>query len=409
MTKVESEFLSAREAAELLGIKLRTLYAYVSRGQVESVPAPAGRARRYRRGDIARLRARRDLRVRGSAGGVASGALRWGEPVLESAITQVTEAGPLYRGQAAVDLARRGVAFESVAELLWSGALPAQRPEWPATLPGVRFAPQRLQKLVPSEASPLAVLSALVPLLGARDAGRYDRRVQAVLPRARVLIRAMTAALGAGTARAGEPIARALARALGARGGARAVAAIDQALILWADHELNVSSFAARVAASANSDVYACVSAGLAALSGPRHGAACDQIEALVAEAGRPANAAQALHARARRGEDVAGFDHPLYPGGDPRAEALLRTAAERATGSQRYRTILALIDVQRGLGRLPTVDTALIALCAALRIPPGRAPGLIAVGRCAGWVAHVLEQYEAGFLIRPRARYAGS
>ena len=123
------EALSAREAAAFLAVKLPTLYAYASRGLVRSIPAGKGRARHYMRADLERLRARRD--ARSGHGPVAANALQWGEPVLDSAITAISpEQGPLYRGRAAVDLAAADTPFESVAELLWSGALPVETCNW---------------------------------------------------------------------------------------------------------------------------------------------------------------------------------------------------------------------------------------------------------------------------------------
>src|SRR5439155_21588512 len=112
--------------------------------------------------------------------------------------------------------------------------------------------------------------------------------------------------------------------AVGGRAGRAGVRALNRALVLSADHELNSSTFAGRVAASVGADVYACVAAALAAFSGPRHGGACDRIEALLAETGRPERAATAIEERRRRGELVPGFGHQLYPGGDPRTPPLL-------------------------------------------------------------------------------------
>jgi citrate synthase len=114
------DFLSAREAARFLGVKLATLYAYASRGLVRSTPAGTGGQRRYAAQDLERLKARHDAR-RGHAP-VAAGALRWGEPVLASALTAIREDGPHYRGQSAASLAAGGVRFESVAEDGWRWA-----------------------------------------------------------------------------------------------------------------------------------------------------------------------------------------------------------------------------------------------------------------------------------------------
>src|SRR6185312_6991730 len=125
----QPRWLDARAAAKHLGIDLRTLYAYVSRGRVHSVPAERGRKRLYALEDLERLKVRRDARA--GHGAVAAGALRWGEPVLDSAITDITPDGPKYRGRLAGELAEASIAFENVAELLWSGYLPNGALAWP--------------------------------------------------------------------------------------------------------------------------------------------------------------------------------------------------------------------------------------------------------------------------------------
>lgn len=400
--QMSDPFLGAREAAELLGVKLPTLYAYVSRGQLTSVPG-TGRAKRYRRADLEALRLRRG--GRGAREAAQPSPLRWGEPVLDSSITEVVPEGHRYRGQDAIKLAETGARFEDVAELLWTGALPETPTHWPrADLPPL-FADPKLRPALAGaqDAPPVARLALLIPALALGDPARYGNALAALLPRGRALIRAMAEALG-GLPDPDLSVAECLAHGLCPRRKAAAAQAFNRGLVLWADHELNVSSFAARVAASAGADLYSCVSAGLAALSGPRHGGACDQIEALLEEIRRPERADEVLNARARRGEALPGFDHPLYPEGDPRALPLLETARE--LGGSRVRLVEALVTAQRARGHEPTVDVGFVALCAGLRLKPGSAPGLVAVGRAAGWIAHVAEQHEAGFLIRPRARY---
>src|SRR5687767_11211200 len=119
----QPEWLPAPQALALLGVKRKTLYAYVSRGLVRSVPSPGTRTRLYARDDLARLRSRHDARA--GHGPLAASALRWGEPVLESAITDIRSDGPAFRGRSAVALAEGGASFEAVATLLWTGELPA--------------------------------------------------------------------------------------------------------------------------------------------------------------------------------------------------------------------------------------------------------------------------------------------
>ncbi|MEP7122943.1 MAG: citrate/2-methylcitrate synthase, partial [Byssovorax sp.] len=164
-----------------------------------------------------------------------------------------------------------------------------------------------------------------------------------------------------------------------------------------------------RIAASTQADLYACVSAGLSTLSGPRHGGECDRVEALVLEAASPARARAAILERARRGESVPGFGHSLYPEGDPRAVVLIETALGIDRRSVGLKTAMALVEAMGESGRgFPTLDLGLVAVASALGLPPGSAAAMFAVGRTAGWIAHVLEQRSAGFLMRPRARYVG-
>lgn len=403
--------LSAAEAAEILGIKLPTLYAYVSRGLLGSTPSGRGRARRYLRADV------EALRQRGRGAGAPSAALRWGEPLLETSITEMTLEGPRYRGRLSLDLAREGVPFESVAELLWTGALPDDpasaaswpAPDWPDT--------DALLTLGASEVSHTAWSALLVAALAARDPGRHDRRPEAALPRARSLVKA----LAAGLALPGDPgrirealsadrVAESVALAFGVRPRPVALRAIDQVLVLMADHELNASTFAARVSASTRADVYACIQSGLATLSGPLHGAASDHVEALLSEVRRPAEAERVVLERDRRGEHLPGFGHPFYRAGDPRSELLFDASFQVRERSAELRSLAAVAEVMERAGRpRPNVDFGVVALRAALGMPRGAGAGLFVVGRSAGWIAHVLEQARDGSLIRPRARYRGA
>ncbi|HEY0138032.1 MAG TPA: citrate/2-methylcitrate synthase [Nannocystis sp.] len=407
----ETSALSGREAAALLGVKRETLYAYASRGLLRSEPGGPGRERLYNREDLERLRARRD--ARSGHGPVAAGALRWGEPVLESALTAIDPSGPRYRGQPAVELAA-SASFEAVAELLWSGALPDPAPRWEPAGVGLRVA--SLTALLPGDTPPLVTLALAVAALGAADPGRYNHAIEAEKTRARGLIFRMAALAGAGIdpaqvrpAQAEPDVAGALLVSLGVQATARARRLMSRALVVCADHELNASAFAVRVAASAGADLYACVSAGLATLSGPRHGGVVDRVEALVTEVGRPERAQEVVQERARRGEEVPGFGHPLYPAGDPRAALLLAAAIEHAPRSPRLRTLEAIVAAMREAGREPpNLDIGLASTGVALGIPLRTSVAMFAVGRAAGWIAHAFEQRAAGFLLRPRARYVG-
>lgn len=400
------EAMTSREAAEFLGIKLQTLYAYASRGLVKGAPGANGRGRRYTRADLDGLRVR--------SAGPAAGALRFGEPVLDTSITRMTPRGPEYRGRLAVELARGAVPFRSVAELLWTGTLPEREPRWPDGGPDLPA--RELGRLLPPGSSPLTALALALPALAAADPLRFDAQPDALRARARRLIPRLAAAFALAldprrvtpALETGDPT-RALATALGVPLKRKPLALLELALVLCADHELNASTFAARVAASTGADLYACLSAGLAAFSGPLHGGASEQVEVLAREAGDAAGAAAAVRDRMRRGELLPGFGHALYADGDPRAAPLLEAALALAPRAPRVRTIAAIVAAMDGAGRpKPNVDAALAAACAALDLPIGMGAAIFAIGRSAGWVAHVLEQSESKFVLRPRARFVG-
>jgi citrate synthase len=267
--------------------------------------------------------------------------------------------------------------------------------------------------MLPRDTPPLSSLAALVPLLAAGDAGRFAAPPEQERARARRIIRQLAAWVC--VAQAPGRVARALkantvAESLAIAWEAKAKRApelINLALVLCADHELNTSTFAARVTASSGADLYACLSAALAAISGHRHGGACDRVEALLTEAGRPERAAQVVHGRLRRGEAVTGFGHRLYTQGDPRTPPLIAAALSVKPEAPRVRVARALMDTMRDAGHPPpSLDWGLVMLAEALGLPPGAAAVLFSLGRTAGWVAHVLEQREQGHLLRPRARY---
>lgn len=404
--------VSAREAATLLGVKLQTLYAYASRGLLRRHRDACGRTHRYFRDDVDRLRARHDARA--GHGAVAAGALRWGEPVLSSAITEITPEGPSYRGRLAGALVEEGASFESVCARLWE--VEPDSVEKVFASRAFALPVPALASLLPPACRPLDALCAALPLLAARDGSRYATDSAVVASRAGSLVRmaASTLALGhkggsvASAMRRGS-IAASVAHALDAPEGDEIVRAVNAALVLSADHELNVSAFASRIAASAGADLYGCVIAALATLAGTRHGGACDRIEAWIDELATPEAARASVRERAARGAEITGFGHRLYPSGDPRAAPMLASARSLGGGRPRLARLEGIIAAAREaeLGE-PSVDCGLVALAAALGMPRGGAVALFAIGRTAGWIAHAMEQRRERFLLRPRARYVG-
>lgn len=378
------EWLTTEEALSRLRVRPQTLYAYVSRGRVRAEPDPdEPRRSRYRLSDIAALA---DRKARGrKAADVAVDAIAWGEPVLTSAITCVRDGRLYYRGRDAVGLAETAT-LEEAARLLRGGlGLPSDAARWAPPGPTAR-------------ARAFAALAARA----AADPPAQGRSTLDLANEAARLLDLVTAAIAG---REGELPREEDEGAIHERLG-RAWRAprdrwdlIRRALVLLADHELNASTFAARVTASTGASLAASLLAGLAALSGPRHGGVAERLEALAAKSVR-LGAARAL---AERGAlPVPGFGHAFYPDGDPRADALLRffetppaLAALRA-------------EIEAETGAKPNVDFALAALRQTLELPAEAPFALFATARTAGWLAHAIEQVEAGQLIRPRARYAG-
>ncbi len=393
----EGRYLAAGEAARELGVSVETLYSYVSRGMIRS-EAAGGRSRRYRAEDVRRLKERKQRRRDPEA--VVEGALSWGTPVMESAITLVTDDALYYRGQDAVTLSR-GSTIEEVAALIWTGdsaraahLFPSEPPELPAR---ARTAARGL--------APMEAFQVLLPLVGAEDPAAYDLRSGAVARTGARILRLMAGA-------AAREAAPGLAETLG-RGWCPqdpdAAALLGAALILCADHELPVSTFAARCVASSEATPYAVVAAGLAALGGVRHGGQLELVEAFLREVEAVGDARAAISGRLRRGEGIPGFGHSLYPGGDPRGAELMRIAAAAYPDSAAVAHSTAVVEDARAvMGERPTLDFGLVALARAMELPAGSAVALFALGRTVGWIGHAIEQYEGGVLIRPRARYVG-
>jgi citrate synthase len=397
-------WISAADAARLLGVTRATLYAYVSRGYVRSQSgAGASRERRYARDDVERLRQRTEARRDPQK--AAARALHWGVPVIESSITMIDGHSLYYRGHDVATLARERSIGE-VASLIWTGRFETElesqsgRPQVDdgSLDPELPFIP-RAQTLLAVEST----RDATAFLADATSTAHCGWRILHVLTHA---------ATGRWTP---LTIDDALARAW--RVGRANVDLLRSALILCADHELNVSAFTARSVASAGSSPYAVVIAGLAALEGIRHGGASARVESMIGSmrvrlkpgATYAQSVRQAIAERLRRGESLDGFGHPLYPHGDPRATLLLNLLRERYPKSAELRFVLDVASAATAAVRHePNLDFALAALARVLSLPSGAPLTIFAIGRTIGWIGHAIEQYATGQLIRPRAKYVG-
>jgi len=408
-----AQLLTAAEAARELGVKPATLYAYVSRGLLHSQAGADSRSRLYTRDDVEVLKLRRDGRRDPAA--VSREALSWGLPVLESAITLIRDGRLYYRGIDVAALARDWT-FERVAALLWLGddtrgteLFPTRPIELP---PAWRRVVATLRDRHPGER-----LQVVLRYAASEDPAAMDLRPERVASWGARLLALLVATAAGRRHRDGEPLLDPLREAWmpDIEGGERLLHA---ALVLCADHELNVSSFTARCVASAGSNPYEAVAAALGALRGFRHGGHSDRVEDLLAELGvhrvidgpPPRQEVRRLvEERLQRGERIPGFGQPLYPDGDPRAPILLDAIERAYPGSITVEAARAVAgEIESLIGQRPTIDFALATLSLELGLGPGGAFTVFAIGRSAGWVGHVIEEYARGRLIRPRARYVG-
>ncbi len=381
------DLLTARAAAARLGVKLETLYAYVSRGRLRSVAVPGSRERHYRVDDIDAVRA-----TRGGGKTAGASAAEPSMPVIDSSISLI-EAGRLYyRGHDVLRLSDSAT-LEEVAALLWGEPAidtPASR------APALRGSSAPGSRAKASGKGPPSHLiercQRRLAEMAAADQQELDLTRAGVAGAGRSILSELTASVGGGPGPA--PAHRRLADGWGLDAAGADI--VRRCLVLLADHELNASTFVARCVASTGASPYAAVSAALGALSGERHGGAAVRVARLLQQLARGSDPMIAAADRLAHGEAVPGLGHPLYPEGDPRAVAILYAVSAMAPQARRL------------VGWRPNVDFALAVATTALGLPPDAALALFVVGRSVGWIAHAIEQYESGLPIRPRARYTG-
>ncbi|MFJ9907587.1 citrate synthase [Streptomyces sp. NPDC101152] len=394
--------LTTKEAAELLGVKPETVYAYVSRGQLTSRRVPGGRGSTFDAKEVETL-ARRNRRD--SDGGSASP----GELSVRTRITLIEPDRYYFRGVDATELAVRH-SYEEVAEWLWTGRL---RPGVTFTAPEASVAAaRRAVDALPEHTGPTDRLRVAAIAAAVADPLRFDLSEDAVLGTARTLIPTLVAALPPRLRHRDEgPLAHRLWTRLTRRDPDEAsLRVLDTALALLVDHDLAASTLAVRVAASARAHAYAAVSAGLGVLEGPLHGAASKLAHRLLLDVLDEGDAAPVIADELRAGRRIPGLGHRLYPGEDPRARVLfglLEDIPRAAPALAAARDIVT--TTARHTPLHANVDLALAVFTASCGMPATAGETVFAVARTAGWIAHALEEYgERPLRMRPSGHYVG-
>ncbi len=393
--------LSTREAAERLGVKPETVYAYVSRGQLTSRREPGTRGSTFDAKEVDAL-ARRTSRREPSPSG--------GELAVRTGITLIDRDHCYYRGVDTSDLAAH-YSYEEVAEWLWTGEL---RPgtHFTASQDALPAAHRAVQSL-PAHSGPMDRLRVALIAAAAADPLRFDLSEDTVVGTARTLIPTLVDALPshAPKQRAADSLATRLwSRLTPQPADAAALRALDAAMVLLIDHDLAASTFAVRVAASARAHPYAIISAGFGALDGVLHGAASGLAHRMLTEVLDRGSAAAVVADHLRAGHQVPGLGHPLYPGEDPRARALFRLLEEVPQARPALHSAHQVITTTARHTELhANVDLALAVLTVSTDMPAEAGETIFAIARTAGWIAHALEEYaEPALRMRPRGQYSG-
>lgn len=398
--------LTAEQTAERLGVKLETLYAYVARGRLARERTADGST--FDPLEVERFAATR--RRRPPAGPAHSE----GSPlmVIETRFALIEDGELLYRGRPVAELAREP--FETVAHWALTG-------EWSAP---VRFAPgpgldaaRDAASALPASAGDRDHQLVAVTALAASDPLRTSLDPAVVATAAERIVAGMVEVLppraaGETLAPTPPPLAVRLASRLSpAPLSAADRALVNAALVLLLDHDIAVSTLAARAAASARATPYGVVVAGLGALDSPLHGNASRAAHRLLARVVEGDDAARAVaDAVLTTQGPIPGFGQPLYPDGDPRARILLGMLAAEP---RHARVSGAVSDVAAVLadrtGALPNVDLALGALTLATGMRDDAGEVLFATARTVGWMVHALDEYrERPLRLRPVGRYVG-
>ena len=414
-SKVEKDFLSTQEAVDLLSIRKETLYAYVSRGLVRSmVGGNTNRSRIYLKEDLLRLQTR--SRVRSGHAAVAASAMNLGDPIVPTGITEITPQGPKYRGRLAIDLAKQNVDFEQVAELLWTGLWHPNSIRWNSTEVALR-PPLFLKNVKAADAKiQLIELFSAATLGQSFGRGALEDRLLAgnTLDAARQIFLILVGCFGyigpTGQYKAPSSkwnLAGNLLHVMGKTASDEHQQLLNKALILLADHELSPGTLSSRVAASSGCSLHSCLSAAMATSSGTEVAQVYDRIEAFLNEHSTQKRLIARTQYLLDHGMQVPGFEHPLYPLGDPRAIFLLAQLRLSNSNSRETKNVIRWIDyVQSENGVHARHELAFVLTCRSMGLPPQAPAAIFVLSRVAGWVAHILEQRLSGTMLRPRAKF---
>ncbi|MCU1482749.1 MAG: Citrate synthase [Subtercola sp.] len=402
--------LTSAQVASRLNVKLETLYAYVSRGLLTGERSEVGGST-FDPLDIEAFAALR--RRRAGAGDSGRGA--HGRPimVLDSELALLENDELYFRGVSAGQLARR-LSFEQAVDFLWKApASPGDRENGLLSRREVVSAARRSAKALGPSAHVVDQLSMAVTVCGSWDENRLNVHPAAVRAAGRRMIGTMVDALSD----RGEPAPRSapLAERLWPKLSSAApttadIRLLNSTLVLCMEHDLAISTMAARVAASARVDAYAAVAAALCSFDSTMHGAASIAAAEMIGETIRTGNAERALAAQLATSPVIPGFGHLVYRSLDPRARFLLQ-AMRRQTG---FEPVVSAVDrlaavVALRSPRAINLDLALGAFVVGSDLRRDAGELVFAVGRTAGWIAHIIDEYaQPALRLRPEARYTG-
>ena len=402
--------MTAQEAADELGVKIGTIYAYVSRGLIRSRAAKEGqRNRLYSREDVTRLLVRRQLRLRQETS--AENVLNWATPVLETGISLIENGNLYYCGIPIEDVARRLTA-EELAALVWTeDATNAIELFDQRRHPSAAPFRQKLIDLGIDRREWLSVpaFQIILPLAMSDDPIAFDLRQESIALTGARILRLLTA-LGAGDVPEDLPLAEMLQHGWQPH-DKRSINLFNMAFIICADHQLKLATFAARVVAALGTTPYSVVNTGITALAGPHQGGYTEAVEVFLDEVKTPDNAVDVICSRMRRSESfpVPGFNNPIYPDGDPRARLLLNALYSEYPDSPAIILARSIQEtVLRLRGEQPKVEFALAIFRRHYGLPPQSTLAIFALGRIIGWIGHAIQQYRSKQTIQPRIRYTG-